>query len=864
MPIPQQQQTLSTDLPLVLPFDKTNFSQPRIGRGICCSPKDVWYSKNHWPQDKNCAGLFAKAQETERLLKPGLEDIWASTFIWGFFKKITVADATVHIELRMAGCPRDGGKEIDLYPSVWLRTADEVVEARTPWKKIKDLVKRLRLDSPQYANIYAEGGGRLSDDSVSVAKENLILDKGIAFPGGKTLYTHVQTEQSSGSACGMLCLSTVVKDDTILEQSLSRVGGLITYVSPRQAVTSGHVMLQHFLKSYTRSRLSADYEQALGMDDLVDLQSDSVEETDTDDDDDIELVQNHQSWNEGRHLGQLGNVNVAIITDWISVMPYDTINFIIQVAADPTQSSCWKIDSSRPIPADFAMISGIGDWKHDNYYINPSSQGKRHGKRYGKRYGPPPKQKRWVSGLNNEDFSEPRDVLILVDQESESLVASVQPAKIPLIIGNATFWTRKIRLNAPLARGTSGSWVVDKISGALCGSIVLVYEGEPYALMITAEALLSDIKTYSTLPADETLMPVVSKPLNQGDRTISGSEVQESQGVSSPGRPLYLMVSDTSDETSSDNSSMATLSSTTSVASLTSSIYGYELINGRMYQRPVGKYWAPKDSLACEVMDISHHVAFLILGTKHYLAPLEQSQIRHVLDIGTGTGLWAIDFADDFPEAEVIGIDISPIQPPWVPPNLKFEIDDFTLSWTFGDNSKDFIHMRCLGGSVPDWHRLYENAFMVTKPGGWIETHEYNPEFHSQLGTIEEDSAIAQWGNLFREGSEKLGCPFVPLPSDVQTKRLEKVGFVDVQSRTIRVPIGSWVKEEELKEIGLFAKVSFSSDVQGRIGYMAHVCGWKNEEIMEYCSKFVKELESTTAQIYYYHQVVWGRKPEHV
>jgi len=29
------------------------------------------------------------------------------------------------------------------------------------------------------------------------------------------------------------------------------------------------------------------------------------------------------------------------------------------------------------------------------------------------------------------------------------------------------------------------------------------------------------------------------------------------------------------------------------------------------------------------------------------------------------------DFADEFPNTQVIGIDISPIQPDWVPPNLE-------------------------------------------------------------------------------------------------------------------------------------------------------------------------------------------------
>jgi hypothetical protein len=31
-----------------------------------------------------------------------------------------------------------------------------------------------------------------------------------------------------------------------------------------------------------------------------------------------------------------------------------------------------------------------------------------------------------------------------------------------------------------------------------------------------------------------------------------------------------------------------------------------------------------------------------------------------------GTGIWAIDFADEFPDATVIGCDLSPIQPQWV------------------------------------------------------------------------------------------------------------------------------------------------------------------------------------------------------
>lgn len=30
-------------------------------------------------------------------------------------------------------------------------------------------------------------------------------------------------------------------------------------------------------------------------------------------------------------------------------------------------------------------------------------------------------------------------------------------------------------------------------------------------------------------------------------------------------------------------------------------------------------------------------------------------KVRNVLDIGTGTGVWAMDFADEHPKAQVVG-----------------------------------------------------------------------------------------------------------------------------------------------------------------------------------------------------------------
>jgi methylase of polypeptide subunit release factors len=61
-------------------------------------------------------------------------------------------------------------------------------------------------------------------------------------------------------------------------------------------------------------------------------------------------------------------------------------------------------------------------------------------------------------------------------------------------------------------------------------------------------------------------------------------------------------------------------------------------------------------------MDLEHHIFCLLTGGLH-LAPLTSPQ--RILDLGTGTGLWAIDAADKYPTAEVIGTDLSPTQPKW-------------------------------------------------------------------------------------------------------------------------------------------------------------------------------------------------------
>lgn len=72
--------------------------------------------------------------------------------------------------------------------------------------------------------------------------------------------------------------------------------------------------------------------------------------------------------------------------------------------------------------------------------------------------------------------------------------------------------------------------------------------------------------------------------------------------------------------------------------------YKYE--NGRRYHA-FGKedsYTLPNDESEQDRLDLYHHIWSMVLKGELHTAPLDNPQ--QILDIGTGTGIWAIDMAE--------------------------------------------------------------------------------------------------------------------------------------------------------------------------------------------------------------------------
>ncbi|KAF4812940.1 Secondary metabolism regulator LAE1 [Colletotrichum siamense] len=220
------------------------------------------------------------------------------------------------------------------------------------------------------------------------------------------------------------------------------------------------------------------------------------------------------------------------------------------------------------------------------------------------------------------------------------------------------------------------------------------------------------------------------------------------------------------------------VSSTTSV---TGSILEYRQENGRTYHAyKEGKYMAPNDTKEIDRLDLQHNLFIRTFDDRLGTAPPSQSgsKVGRVLDVGTGSGSWAIDFGDEHPETEIIGIDLSAVQTIFVPPNVTFIVDDIEEPWTFSHHF-DYIHSRTMTGSISDWKRYVRRCYDNLNPGGYLELNDIDAVPVSDDGTLTQDSAILKCADLCLKAMVIFGSPFQ------EFGRLEgvlkEVGFTEVQ-----------------------------------------------------------------------------------
>ena len=314
-------------------------------------------------------------------------------------------------------------------------------------------------------------------------------------------------------------------------------------------------------------------------------------------------------------------------------------------------------------------------------------------------------------------------------------------------------------------------------------------------LILGSATSVTEIDSLSSTLDPSTPHSLPPAPMNP--TTVSISEVDH--GGSAPSLLVNVLSPDDNDDNGDTSSAASTNGDSDSVfddgesentsrytASLLSDVKNYAYENGRRYHSyREGHYVLPNDEPEQDRQDLLHHVRNLVLNGRLFRAPLD-SNIQRALDIGTGTGIWAIDFADSFSNAEVTGTDLSPIQPSWVPPNLRFVVDDAESQWLYSPNRPfDFIHARDLGGAIADWPRLMRQSYEHLRPGGWVELQEFEVMLKSDDDSIRLAPALCDFLERLTQASEAFHRPMNI--AEGHRQRLVEAGFEDVRDEVYKV-----------------------------------------------------------------------------
>jgi len=295
--------------------------------------------------------------------------------------------------------------------------------------------------------------------------------------------------------------------------------------------------------------------------------------------------------------------------------------------------------------------------------------------------------------------------------------------------------------------------------------------------------------------------------------------------------------------------------------SVESSVASFRMEHGRRYHGHgdgVASYPLPNDEEEIDRLEIQHKVWEISLNKRLYLAPLSATTTS-VLDVGCGTGAWCIEFADAHPHTQVLGTDLSPIQPSNIPPNCRFLVDDANADWTFPEKF-DFIHTRALNFGVKDWEHLLAQAFEHLKPGGWIELHEFHIPFQCDDGSAAPESAVIQWGAIAVEAAAKIGVDAAAAKH--HGERLRRVGFVDVHEQRMKWPLGPWATGEKEKKMGeLFLKDMADGAAGLSSKLFLGVLGWEKERVDEFIWRVKNDMWNPKLHVYMPVDIYWAQKP---
>ncbi|KAI0161975.1 S-adenosyl-L-methionine-dependent methyltransferase [Xylariaceae sp. FL1272] len=274
---------------------------------------------------------------------------------------------------------------------------------------------------------------------------------------------------------------------------------------------------------------------------------------------------------------------------------------------------------------------------------------------------------------------------------------------------------------------------------------------------------------------------------------------------------------------------------------------GYIEVWGHKFHHS-GRIFVPFDEKEQSRMEV-HHKLF-----RHCLSGALTStriplNVESIVDLGSGTGLWALEMGARYPQASILGIDVSRIQKTTaVPPNVRFVIDNVENPWPCEPNSVDVIHVRGLAGGVTDWPGFFQQAYEKLKPGGLLEWTEISIQIFDFDGKFGDAELCPSFLNIWREANVQNNITFSPSPQG--PRWLNQAGFEAISQRTEILPIGNWAQDENLQ-----ARQSLMNEITTKYfinhcGLLFTNAGWTREQFDAIAPTFLAEIAATSEKPY--------------
>lgn len=252
----------------------------------------------------------------------------------------------------------------------------------------------------------------------------------------------------------------------------------------------------------------------------------------------------------------------------------------------------------------------------------------------------------------------------------------------------------------------------------------------------------------------------------------------------------------------------------------------FSMVGGRTRTRGI-PYAMPHDLEETNRLDFQHYLLRYALRG-NFAAPIQEP--RDILDVGAGTGRWALEMARLFPRANVIGLDVNPLpideaasSAPGADPrpsNYAFVPGNVLEGLPFPDHSFDFVHMRLLIMAIPHdrWPFVVNELIRVTRVGGWVESVETTILEHGGPAM----SQIITWSTTI------LGRRGVDLMDGERVGDLLRTdGLANVTIQPVMLPCGEYGGR-----IGKMVAADYLSGAKG-LGGLAATLGMTTQEQFE-------------------------------